>query len=156
MTPPPAREILPRASALRLVWLLAGWGFLGLGLIGALLPVLPTTVFLILATWCFGRASPRLEAKLLAHPVFGPALQAWRRDGAVPLRAKWLACLGMALGYALFWWQLQPDPAAALVTGLAMLLTAGWLITRPTAPPAGAATQCRLGTPDDSADRGEL
>lgn len=136
MTPPPA-PAARRAPVLRLAWLLAGWGFLALGVIGALLPVLPTTVFLILAAWCFGRASPKLEARLLAHPTFGPVLQAWRRDGAVPRRAKWLACLGMAAGYGLFWWQVQPGPPGAVIVGLALMLTAVWLISRPTAGRAG-------------------
>ncbi|MCH4554286.1 YbaN family protein, partial [Aestuariibaculum sp. L182] len=63
-----------------------GWVMVALGFIGALLPVMPTTIFLIIAAWCFGRSSPRFEKWLLEHPVFGPTLVQWQRHGAIPLR----------------------------------------------------------------------
>lgn len=62
-----------------------------LGVAGALLPLLPTTPFLILAAWFFARSHPEWGAWLLAHPWAGPAIRAWRDHGAIPLAAKWLA-----------------------------------------------------------------
>jgi hypothetical protein len=73
---------------MRSVYLVLGFIFIALGFVGAFLPVLPTTPFLILATTCFARSSPRLESWLLSHPRFGPSLRAWRERGAIPLRAK--------------------------------------------------------------------
>ena len=62
----------------RVGFLALGGLMLALGIIGAFLPVMPTTIFLILAAWCFGRSSPRLESWMLDHQRFGPALRQWR------------------------------------------------------------------------------
>ncbi|PSD26304.1 DUF454 domain-containing protein, partial [Stenotrophomonas maltophilia] len=55
---------------------------------GALLPVMPTTIFLILAVGCFARSSPKFEQRLLAHPRYGPSLRLWREQGAVSRKGK--------------------------------------------------------------------
>ena len=60
----------------------------GLGVLGAFLPVLPTTPFMLVALWAFSLSSRRLETWLLAHPRFGPRLVAWRAHRAVPLPVK--------------------------------------------------------------------
>ena len=65
---------------MRWVYLLAGGVFVVLGVIGAVLPLLPSTVFFILAAACFARSSPRIEAWLLSFPAVGEAVRAWR-DG---------------------------------------------------------------------------
>lgn len=133
-------------QASRHAYLLLGWLALAFALIGALLPLLPTTVFLIIAAACFGRASPRLQARLLAHPRFGPLLQDWQREGAIGARAKLMAGAGMALGLALFWWQARPGPLLATAVTLGMLASAGYVLSRPRPqaergrPTAGAQT----------------
>jgi uncharacterized membrane protein YbaN (DUF454 family) len=111
-----------------------GFVFLALGIIGAFLPIMPTTIFLILAAWAFGRSSPRLEAWMLNHPQFGGVLRAWRADGAIPRRAKWMACGGIAVGYVVFWISAAPSPWLAGIVALAMLGCALWIITRPEGP----------------------
>ena len=50
----------------------AGWIFTALGVVGLILPLMPGTIFLILAAWCFSQSSPRFEAWLLGHPRLGP------------------------------------------------------------------------------------
>ncbi|NPD16477.1 YbaN family protein [Xinfangfangia sp. D13-10-4-6] len=106
----------PGTPLSRALFLLLGLFFTGLGFVGALLPVLPTVPFLILAVACFTRSSTRLERWLLAHPQFGPLLRDWREKGAIPRRAKWMAAGGMALGFALFVLGSQPGwPLIALV-----------------------------------------
>jgi len=119
------------SRAARPLWLVLGLVFVGLGLVGALLPLMPTTVFLILAVGCFARSSPRLEAWLLNHARFGPTLRAWRANGAIGRRAKALACGGMALGYLLFWFAVRPSLMIALVVGAAMAACAAFVLSRP-------------------------
>jgi uncharacterized membrane protein YbaN (DUF454 family) len=119
------------SRAARPLWLGLGLVFVGLGFVGALLPLMPTTVFLILAVGCFARSSPRLEAWLLNHARFGPTLRAWRANGAIGRRAKALACGGMALGYLLFWLAVRPGLTIALVVGAAMAACAAFVLSRP-------------------------
>lgn len=115
----------------RTVFLALGWLFVGLAVAGVALPVLPTTPFLIVAAACFARSSPRLEARLLADPRFGPLLADWRARGAIPVRAKLFAFAGMAAGYGMFWWFARPGIPLALSVALLMAIGAGYVATRP-------------------------
>lgn len=115
----------------RLAFACAGGVMLMLGIIGIVTPLLPTTIFLILAAWCFGKSSPRLEAWMLNHPRFGPSLRRWREEGAIPRRAKWMAVTGMSIGYALFWMQVRPGWMLASVVGVFWLGSAIYVVSRP-------------------------
>ncbi|WP_459614121.1 YbaN family protein [Bordetella sp. 2513F-2] len=130
--PPPAphRAAAPSPWKRRL-YFAAGMLMLVLGLIGVVLPVMPTTIFLIAAAACFGRASPRWETCLLQHPRYGPALRAWRYERAVSTRAKCWAVAGMMLGLAVFWYG-RPAPWLGVLVTLAMAACALWLVRRPT------------------------
>jgi uncharacterized membrane protein YbaN (DUF454 family) len=115
----------------RTFYFVLGWVMVALGFIGALLPVMPTTIFLIIAAWCFSRSSPRFEKWLLEHPVFGPTLVQWREHGAVPKRVKWIACGGMALGYATFMYFARPSPLLGGVVAIFFIACAAYVLTRP-------------------------
>ncbi len=120
-----------RAGPLRPIYLLLGLATTGLGIVGAFLPLLPTTPLLILATWFFARSSPRLQRWLLDHPRFGALLRAWRDQGAIPRRAKILACCGIAVGVVFFWIGARPGYWLWL-TGAAILGgSAGFILSRP-------------------------
>lgn len=114
----------------RLYWAL-GMLMLVLAVIGAVLPVMPTTIFVILAAACFGRASPRWEAYLLQHPQFGPSLVAWREQGAISARGKAFAVAGIAVGLAVFWLTVDPVWWLGAVVSLFMVGCAVWLLSRP-------------------------
>lgn len=119
----------------RFGFLLLGHAMLGIGIVGAVLPVLPTTPFLLLAAACYARGSPRLEAWMLSHPRFGPALRDWRANGAIAPRAKRAAMLGMAAGFAIFWFIVQPGWALALGVLALMGVGAGYVLSRPSGTP---------------------
>lgn len=108
----PADPLLHKT--VRWIYLALGLGFVMLGIIGAVLPVMPTTIFLILALACFSRASPRLEQRLLAHPRYGKSLRDWRDHRVVSRRGKYFASAGMLLGLIIMLAGHAPLWAAAL------------------------------------------
>ncbi|MBV1843582.1 MULTISPECIES: YbaN family protein [Photobacterium] len=89
----------------RTILLVCGWICVVLGMIGAFLPLLPTTPFLLLASACFMRGSPRLNHWLLSHPQFGPVLENWHRHRSVSPRVKRRANIMMVLSFAfsIYW-----------------------------------------------------
>jgi uncharacterized membrane protein YbaN (DUF454 family) len=76
---------------------------LALAVAGAVLPLLPTTPFLLVAAWAFARSSPRAEAWLLGHARFGPLVRDWRERGAVARSAKRTAAAVMVATLAIGW-----------------------------------------------------
>lgn len=109
--------------------------FVAIGFIGAFLPVLPTTPFLILATACFARSSPRLEHWLLSHPQFGAAaLRGWRKHGTIPWKAKLLSLAGTSIGFWLFWIGSKPGPLLMAGVGILMLSGLIYIFSRPSSP----------------------
>ncbi|RAI45780.1 YbaN family protein [Rhodoplanes roseus] len=118
----------------RALYLGLGCLMLVLGAIGAVLPLMPTTIFLIAAAWCFARSSPRLEAWLFEHPRFGPTLRAWRDDGAISTRSKLMACTGMTVGFVVFWASASPSPLLAAGVAAGLALCAAYVVSRPSPP----------------------
>lgn len=84
-------------------WLLLALGlfFTALALVGALLPVLPTTPFLLLAAACFVRSSPAFHRRLLANRIFGPYIEQWQQDRTVPRDAKIKAYVLVVVTFAI-------------------------------------------------------
>ena len=119
------------ASA-RIIWTLAGWGALGLGAIGAFLPVLPTTPLVILAAFCFGKGSPRLRQWLVGHPRFGSAIRDWEERGAIPRRAKVMAC-AMMIATFLVCLFLGLSIGVLALQGTLMSVGAAYVLSRPDA-----------------------
>lgn len=102
----------------------------GLAVAGIVLPLLPTTPFALLSAFFASRSSPAFASWLENHRVLGPAIERWRRNRAVPLQAKLLACLMMTLSWTLLW--LAGSSATVLwVAGLFMATGAGYLLSRP-------------------------
>lgn len=103
---------------------------LGMAVLGAMLPGLPCTEFVLLAAWAATRSSPRLNAWLHAHPRFGPVLHNWRNGRRVPRKAKWAATVSMSVSAAIMLHTFkQPMYAWGLIACMAMVLL--WLWRRP-------------------------
>ncbi|MDO5528228.1 MAG: YbaN family protein [Paracoccus sp. (in: a-proteobacteria)] len=117
---------------MRLLWVALGVLFVALGLIGAVLPIMPTVPFLIAASYCFARSSPRMNAWLLGHPVFGPPIIRWQKYGAIARPIKWIAIASMAgsavIGFVLL------DHWLWLLQCAILLAVSAYIATRP-APP---------------------
>ncbi|MBL7959578.1 YbaN family protein [bacterium] len=66
----------------------AGHAFVGLGIIGAILPLVPTTVFLLLAATCYARSSPRFYHWLMHNRYFGSYIKNYKENQGTPVSAK--------------------------------------------------------------------
>lgn len=84
----------------RIVYAAAGFLFLGLGIAGYVLPVLPGTVFILLSVWFFFKSNARMYHWVLNHPRFGPTVRAYRAGHGIPRRIKVLAITLMAASIA--------------------------------------------------------
>ena len=125
----------------RLPYLVLAYVCIGLAAAGVVLPLLPTVPFLLVAAWAAARGSPRLHAWLHQHPSFGPALCTWRDEGAIPTRAKVLACTMLAVSWAVIF-ALTPSYWVPLATGVLFIGVATYVCTRP-APKAREASVAR-------------
>jgi uncharacterized membrane protein YbaN (DUF454 family) len=137
--PPHAKADAAACPGLRWGLFAFGWLNVALGTVGLFLPLMPTTVFLLIALWSFSKCSLRFHRWLYEHPLLGRTLRDWHRHRVIPLKAKIpaLAMLGASLIYVVFFveghWSL-PVLAAALLTGVA-----AFIVTRPSRAPSGEA-----------------
>ena len=123
---------LPPSSRhrLRWAWWLLAYVSLGLGLVGIVLPGLPTVPFVLLAAFAAARGSRRLHAWLLAHRRFGPVIRDWEAQRAVSRRAKHLATAMMAAS-AVIMFRTAPKIWMAATGTAIMAIVAIWLWRRP-------------------------
>lgn len=68
-----------------------GWFFVAMGIIGIFVPIWPTTIFFILAAWCFAKSSEKFYNWLINHPRFGKFIRNYREHRGMPLKAKIIA-----------------------------------------------------------------
>lgn len=118
---------------LKLFWLALGFISLGFALLGIVLPLLPTTPFLLLAAFAFAKSSQRLHAWLVNHPRLGPAIHDWNEKGAIRRPAKIAGLAAMAGAFAVSV-LLGVGAVVLAVQAVVLLAAAIFVITRPTAP----------------------
>jgi uncharacterized protein len=120
-------------SSARVLWLAVGFLATGCGIAGVVLPLVPTTPFLLLAAFAFARSSPRLHDWLVNHPRFGPPIADWQAHGAISRRTKLVAAAAMLATLAL---SVTTGVRGEIVVIQALVLSAVavFVLTRPDIP----------------------
>lgn len=115
-------------SLARPLWVALGFALCGVGFLGLWLPLLPSTVFFVLAAGAFAKGDPRWEAWLLSRPVIGSLVSDYREGRGMPLRAKWFACacIALSIGLSLSRIPVLVGQVSAVLLGLVGI----WYITR--------------------------
>lgn len=108
-----------------------GWACVGLGFIGIIMPIFPTTPFLLVAVWAFSKSSPEMADRIRNHPVAGRFVRDWQDEGIIPVPAKLiaLAMMSVMLAYLQFW---SDMPGWAVIVAAAVMAgAAGYILSRP-------------------------
>ncbi len=108
-----------------------GFMFLALAVLGAILPVMPTTCFVLAAAACFARSSDRFYNWLLASRTFGPIIRNWQSTRSMPRRAKYIAISTILMSGAFSIYVVSSVAIQALVVGL-LLIPIGIILALPT------------------------
>ncbi|MEM1195685.1 MAG: YbaN family protein [Pseudomonadota bacterium] len=114
---------------MRRVYFAAGLLFVGLGALGAALPLLPTVPFLLLAVFCFARSNPAWEQRILDHPQWGPQVRDWRERRAISRKSKVIAIGSIAAGIGFTWWTIGFP--WVWISVAVLVVCGGWIATRP-------------------------
>jgi uncharacterized membrane protein YbaN (DUF454 family) len=123
-------------SRFRLLWAIGGVLFVAIGAIGVVLPLLPTTPFLLSGAYCFARSSPRLHSWLINHSTFGPLISNWEQYGSIDRRAKRIAMiiilltLSISVAIGVPWWALASQ-------SIVLVIATAFILTRPDPPASG-------------------
>ena len=126
---------------MKYAWLVLGWLAVALGIVGIVLPLLPTTPFLLLAAFAFSRGSERWHHWLINHPNLGPPILQWQQEQAIARRVKYYASISLIAVFLISAilasppWQKIPLWALA-VQAIVLIMVATFLWTRaePVAP----------------------
>lgn len=112
------------------LWLILGFSALVIGAIGIVLPILPTTPFVIVSAFAFGKLSKRFQCMLEESRVFGPIIADWRANGAIASEYKTLVILMMGAALALSV-AFSVSAAVLIVQVVCMTAAAAFIFTRP-------------------------
>lgn len=119
---------------MRLFYFFLGWFFFAIGLIGVVLPVLPTTPFMLLALWGFSKSSKRFHNWLYQHHFFGSALQQWDQHKVIPLPAKIMSVAMMLISFIYLSVFRKLSLELLIPIGLFMLYGGWFILTKPSKP----------------------
>lgn len=121
---------MPRSRAAVIAYRGLGVTAMGLAAAGVVLPILPTTPFLLVALWAFARGAPGWAERVRRHRRFGPLVRDWEERGAIPRKAKATAIVFMAGSWALLAFA-AAGPIVLAASGLVLASVAVFILTRP-------------------------
>ncbi len=107
----------------------------GLAILGVILPGLPTTIFLIIAAWCFARSSETFHTWLYTHKTFGPILTNWEKYRVVPVRAKTLMVVLMLTSVSILFYLYQTRVWIPVIVTAILLAVAMYVLRCPSKVP---------------------
>jgi uncharacterized membrane protein YbaN (DUF454 family) len=114
----------------RFIWLLTGLAALAIGAVGVVLPLLPTTPFLLVAAFAFARSSERMNRWLREHRVFGSLIDNWHRDGSIDPKSKQMA-ITVIVATPVVTWLLDVPPWVVACQIVVLSAVAVFILTRP-------------------------
>ncbi len=118
-------------STITWIYIGLGWLAFGLGAIGTLLPILPTTPFMILAAFFFSKGSDKLHVWLLAQPVVGAGIRDWEENRMIRKRPKIIACSLIVLLFSYTLIFVQVSVWIKLIVALIGISVFTFILTRP-------------------------
>lgn len=118
----------------RYVLMALGWVNVALGILGLFLPLMPTTVFLLIALWLFSKSSARFHRWLYDHPRLGGPLRAWHAHRAIPVSAKRAAIGMMSLSWLIVVLFVADNWLLPCVLALILVPVGGYILRRPSLP----------------------
>ena len=120
---------------LRPIYFVLGIVFLGIGIVGAFVPLIPSTGPLLLSAYLLARSSKRVHSWLMNHPRWGRFISDFYQGRGIPLRTKVVAIIAMALsfGYTIGW--VLPHPIARAIVGAIAIWAIWYVLRQPTSKP---------------------
>ena len=131
---PTATNSIHKNAMMRWLFFVMGFVFVGLGIIGIVTPGFPTTVFILLAGYCWAKSSQRFYDWLLRHKLFGKMLIDWQERRAMPRFAKYMAWGMMCASSVFLFYRLPADKlwVGAVVSGICLAISV-WMARLPDA-----------------------
>ncbi len=108
-----------------------GWLCVGLGIIGIIMPLFPTTPFLLVAVWAFSRSSPEMAERIRSHRLAGKYVRDWEDEGVIPLGAKIIAVVMMSAMFGYLYFGSGAPAWAVISAGIVMAGAGAYVLSRP-------------------------
>lgn len=124
-----------------------GWVNVGLGMVGIIVPGMPTTVFLIIAAWAFSKSSDRFQRWLWEHPRFGPPIRSWHDHRVIPLKAKVLAAGMMTASFLYVTFFVAESWLLPALLAAVMVPAGAYIVTRDSVVPMAVSEPVALAEP---------
>lgn len=120
---------------MKIIYFTLGWFFFFTGALGVVLPVLPTTPFMLLALWAFSKSSQRFHNWLYQHKFFGPPIQKWVKYRVIPIQAKVIALSFMSFAMIYLFFFASHHYIYNVIASVLILYGAFFILTKPSKPP---------------------